>query len=167
MSMKLLILTSALFIIMSSGLVAASTKPSEINKDSFMQLGQKCDSMIHLSKPVENAILQAGHSSRIVGIERARMAISTKCRSLLFVVVELIPKSKKSWEGILHLAFIVVEDDRKGLITVYDIDATIISPSVLFDNWISNSRYKLPVGHGLTKLLEVKTKKHAKKQRIK
>ena len=115
---------------------------------------QQQDAVLRLSERVEKAILEAGNFSSIAFVEELFMGNNNK-EYMLIVTVGGNPKSKRSWEAVIHNTFVVVCSQDKT-ITVYDIDATIISRSVLYGNWLSDSNYLLPVGKGLTKLYETK-----------
>lgn len=120
----------------------------------MLEREEQRDAMLYLTKPVEHAILEAGHASRIAFVEEVIMKMMPKAR-LLIITVGLVPKSDKAWEGIIHNGFVVVSGRNKP-IAVYYLEETIISRDEFIQNWTSDSNYPLPVGKGLTKLYEAK-----------
>jgi len=129
-------------------------KPATDSAIEALEADEQRNAVLHLSKPIENAILEAGHGSRIAFVEDVIMRTNPKA-CLLIVTVGLVPKSDKSKDGIIHNGFVVVSE-RKKPIVVYLLDETILSNEQLLANWLSDSNYKLPVGNGLTKLYEAK-----------
>lgn len=115
---------------------------------------ERRDAMLRLTKPVEDAILEAGHASKILFIEEAVLKTMPKSR-LLIVAVGLVPKSSKSWESIIHNEFVVISGRGKP-ITVYGLEDTLLSKWEFIEKWTSDSNYKLPIGKGLIKLYESK-----------
>ena len=82
------------------------------------------------------------------------MGTTVHGRRLLIVSAGLVPLSNKAWEGVEHRQYVITSGNNEP-ITVYDIDITLITPFELYRNWIADSDYRLPVGKGLKKLLEV------------
>lgn len=140
----------------SADKVNPSQKPAQASSDPIAAVAANARhyEILHLSKPIEQAILAAGHGRQIAFVEDVILKTNLKAQ-LLIVTVGLVPKSDKSWEGILHKGFVVVAD-RNQTITVYFQDEEKLSVIDLIANWLSDEDYELPVGKGLTKLYTTK-----------
>ena len=141
-------------VIITSGVHAGDkTAGAKTSPWADLQKEEERYAMLTLSQPIEKAILKAGHAARIVFISDVIMGTSVHGKRLMIITVGLASKGNRSFEEITHHGF-VITSGRDMPITVYQDDG-LLSATELYNNWIADSEYRLPVGKGLTKILEI------------